>query len=278
MAEQWRVLIAGCGYVGSALAERLVLAGHTVWGLRRRPDRLPEGVLPLAADLGDPGSLRVLPEELDFVVYAAAADGSEERAYRAAYVDGLHNLLDVLGMQGQSPRRVAFTSSTAVYGQQEGEWVDENSPTEPGGFRGRIMLEGERLIREGWYPGTVLRLGGIYGPGRTRVIDQVRRGDAVCLPHPVYSNRIHRDDCAGALHHLLVLPEPEAVYLGVDQEPTDLCEVYRWLAAKLGAPMPAVVAEPDCWESGKRCDSQGLVSSGYRFLYPTYREGLASLL
>ncbi|CAN5701352.1 SDR family oxidoreductase [soil metagenome] len=279
MVEQWRVLVAGCGYVGSALAERLVRAGHSVWGLRRRPAGLPEGVVPVPADLGDPGSLRSLPAGLDFVVYTAAADGSEEGAYRAAYVDGLRNLLDALREQGQSPRRVVFTSSTAVYGQQHGEWVDESSPTDPRGFRGQIMLEGERLVRQGVYPGTSLRLGGIYGPDRSRVIDQVRRGDAICSPRPVYSNRIHRDDCAGALHHLLALPKPEAVYLGVDREPADICEVYHWLAAELGVSMPLTAAEAGTPRgSNKRCNSDWLVSSGYRFKYPSYREGLASLL
>ena len=134
-----RVLIAGCGYVGSALAARLAADGDEVWGMRRTPAGLPAGVRPLAADLRDPATLAGLPEGLTTVFYTAAADGGSEDDYRAVYVDGPRNLLAALAAQGQRPRRVIFTSSTSVYGQSGGEWVDEDSPAEPAGFRGRRM-------------------------------------------------------------------------------------------------------------------------------------------
>lgn len=279
MAEKRRVLVAGCGYVGSALAERLALAGHTVWGLRRQSADLPDGVIPLAADLSHPGSLQDLPPGLDVVAYTAAADRSDERAYRAGYVDGILHLIRALQAQAQQPKRLLFTSSTAVYGQADGEWVNEESPVQSADFRGRILLEAERLMLGGPFPGTVLRLGGIYGPGRTRVIDQVRTGNASCSPGPpVYSNRIHRDDCAGILHHLMTLADAQDVYIGVDREPADLCTIRRWVAGELGAPMPQVRAGTEPSRSNKRCSSERLVSSGFTFQYPTYREGLASLL
>ena len=233
-----RVLIAGCGYVGSALAERLVADGHEVWGMRRDPSALPAGVRPFAADLRDSATLRALPEGLTIVFYTAAADGGSDDEYRSVYVDGPRNLLAALEEQGQRPARVIFTSSTSVYGQSGGEWVDEESPTEPSGFGGRRMLEGEAIVLGGPSRGVVLRLGGIYGPGRTSYIDRVRSGAAECPAVTTYTNRIHRDDCAGALRHLMSLDAPRPVYLGVDRAPTETCEVLHWLAEKLDRPAP----------------------------------------
>jgi nucleoside-diphosphate-sugar epimerase len=278
-----QMLIAGCGYVGTALGVRLAAAGHEVWGLRRSAIGLPAEIRYLAADLTDPQTLRALPPGLEWVFYTAAADGADEEAYRAVYVDALRHLLQALQRQGQAPRRVFYTSSTAVYAQADGEWVDETSPTAPTHFTGKCLLEGERLLLEGPFPATVLRLGGIYGPGRTSLIERVRQRRAVCSAGPPrYTNRIHRDDCAGALHHLMTLAEPDGLYIGVDHEPADQCDVLRWLAAQLGAPPPRLEAGADAGRrrqhTNKRCRNAKLVASGYSFQYPTFREGYTALL
>jgi nucleoside-diphosphate-sugar epimerase len=278
-----RILIAGCGYVGTALAARLADDGHAVWGLRRRPQALPPGVAALAADLTDAATLAALPPRLDVVVYTASAEGGGEAAYRAAYVEGLRNLLAALARSGRGPRRILFASSTAVYAQCHGEWVDETSPTRPAHYTGRTLLEGEALLAESRYPSTVVRLGGIYGPGRTRLLDEVRAGTA---RHPAggyhYTNRIHRDDCAGVLRHLAALDRCAELYLGVDSEPADRASVLRWLAERLGAPPPreavAAGAPSPRARSNKRCRNARLLASGYGFLYPTFREGYGTLI
>jgi nucleoside-diphosphate-sugar epimerase len=277
------VLIAGCGYVGTALGTRLASEGHVVWGLRRRPDALPSSIRPFVADLTVPETLQALPPGLDFVFYTASADASDDDSYRAAYVDGLRNLLNALDGQRQPLRRVFFTSSTGVYAQSSGAWVDETSPTEPAEFSGIRVLEGERLLLGGLFPATVLRLGGIYGPGRTRLIDRVRRGLAVCTDGPpLYANRIHRDDCAGALHYLMNVDRPDQIYIGVDHEPVEQCEVLRWLAAQLGVSPPGVEppsgSEVRRHQSNKRCSNAKLVASGYVFRYSSFRDGYMALL
>jgi nucleoside-diphosphate-sugar epimerase len=277
------ILIAGCGYVGTVLGLRLAAAGHVVWGLRRSADGPPSGIRYVAADLTAPETLQKLPPELDAVFFTAAPNGSDDAAYRAIYVDGLRYLLEALMRQGQSPRRVLFTSSTAVYAQSAGEWVDETSPTEPRHFSGRRVLEGEKFLLNGPFPATVIRFGGIYGPGRTSLIERVRQGLATCRAEPpLYTNRIHRNDCAGALQHLMTVSKPEAIYLGVDHEPADQCDVLRWLAAQLGAPSPRVDASPGAdtrrHRTNKRCRNAKLMASGYVFHYPTFREGYAALL
>jgi nucleoside-diphosphate-sugar epimerase len=277
------ILIAGCGYVGTALGISLATAGHVVWGLRRVAEGLPPSIRHLGANLTAPQTLHALPLGLDVVFYTAAPHSSDAAAYRAIYVDGLRHLLEALARQHQLPRRVFFTSSTAVYAQSTGEWVDETSPTEPQHFGGSRVLEGERIVLAGPFPATVLRLGGIYGPGRTSLIERVRQGLATCSDGPpLYTNRIHRDDCAGALHHLMTLPQPEALYVGVDHEPADHCDVLRWLAEQLGAPPPRVEAASGAdtrrQRTNKRCRNAKLVASGYVFRYPTYREGYTALL
>ena len=277
-----RLLIAGCGYVGTALALLRIARGDDVFGLKRHPIQLPSGVVAVEADLAVPRSLDVLPPKLDTVVYCASPSGRDDATYRTAYVEGLGNLLSTLERTGQSPRRVILTTSTAVYAQSHGEWVDEDSPTEPEHFSGRRLLEAEALLAASPFPGVALRLGGIYGPRRTRLVERVRKGQAfIARGAPQYTNRIHRDDCAGVIDHLLELPEPDPLYVGVDDEPAEEGEVLRWLAGVLGAPEPQTAQrgqEPMRRSGSKRCRNQRLRSSGYAFRFPSYREGYTAVL
>jgi nucleoside-diphosphate-sugar epimerase len=278
-----RVLIAGCGDVGAELGVRLGEEGHTVWGLRRHCDTLPPSLHSLPADLTKPDTLRALPPALDVVFYTAAPSISSAATYRATYVDGIRHLLSALKTQGHALRRFIFTSSTGVYAQASGEWVDETSPTEPVDYSGSELLVGEQVVLSSAFPATVVRLAGIYGPGRTRLIDSVRQGTAVCTEGlPVYTNRIHRDDCAGVLQHVMQLARPDRLYIGADDEPVDQCEVLRWLALQLGLPPPRTVTATDSHtplsRSNKRCSNRNLVATGYVFRYPTFREGYATLL
>lgn len=286
-----RILIAGCGDLGTALGQNLHAAGHDVWGLKRQPSDLPPTIHPLAADLTDPATLDRLPTALDSVIYSAAAANFTEVAYRAAYVSGVSHLLQALRAGGQQPQRLLFVSSTSVYAQHQGEWVDENTPATADGFSGRCLREGEQLIWDSPWPAVAVRFGGIYGPGRTRLIDSVRDGSATRpTGAPIYTNRIHRDDCARVLHHLLDLPDPQSLYIGVDDEPAPLDEVLCWLATQLGVPNPPVAPlvplKPGATRhetaarlrASKRCRNARLRASGFQFRYPSYREGYQTLL
>lgn len=275
------VLIVGAGYVGIELGLELVRDGHAVFGLRRNVGALPAAIRPLRADLADPASWPALPEAIDDVVYAVAAKRSDPEAYRLAYVDGLSRLLDRVLAGRRRPRRVLFTSSTAVYAQQNGERVDELSQTEPANFAGRLLLEAERLLLDAGLPAVVLRLGGIYGPGRTRLIEQVRAGTLRARGGIV--NRVHQADCAGAIRHVLGLVEPAPCYVVVDDEPAPQQQVAAFIAERLGlSPPGAVLDAQDAGRRGerssKRCSNRLLKSTGYALRWPTYREGYAALL
>jgi nucleoside-diphosphate-sugar epimerase len=270
-----RVLIAGCGYVGTALGERLVAGGHHVWGLRRDPSALPSSFHKLAADLADRSTLDGLPSELDYVVYCASAGEASDAAYYRAYVSGLLNLLDAL--RGRALRRVFFTSSTAVYGQSDGAWVDESSETKPVHFSGRRTLEAEDALRASGVPATVLRCAGIYGPGRTRLIDMVRQGTASMSTR--FTNRIHRDDIAGTILFSMDREPSPSLLLLADDEPAPQRDVTMFLAAELGVPVPdAGAAEPSARGGDKRCANARLKSTGYTLLFPTYRDGYRAML
>ncbi|MBW2506989.1 MAG: SDR family oxidoreductase [Deltaproteobacteria bacterium] len=268
-----RVLIAGCGDVGNALATRLLADGCDVWGVRRQIDALAPGVVPWRIDLLDLATFEEPPAAFDYVFYTASADRRDERAYRAIYVDALRDLLTALRDAGCPLRRIFFTSSTAVYGQSSGEWVDEGSAAEPFGFNGRVLLEAEAIIRDAPETGASIRLSGIYGPGRTRLVRKVWDGEAVATEG--WTNRIHVDDCAAALHHLMRLGDLAPLYLGSDDEPATTAEVVTWMSHELGVPVPS---PSDGGRLNKRCRNALLRESGFELRYPSFRDGYPDII
>ncbi|MGP0174116.1 NAD-dependent epimerase/dehydratase family protein [Pseudomonas sp. NCHU5208] len=282
MLETPRVLIAGCGDVGSRLALRLQGKGWVVHGLRRNVAALPAGIHALPGDLQVATCPAAWPTtELDYLVYCAAASQHDEAGYRAAYVDGLRHVLSWLAEHGQRPRRLLFVSSSGVYGQQEGEWVDEDSPAEAQSYSARIMREAESLALNSGLPATAVRLTGLYGPGREWLLNQVRNGYRVNETPPLYGNRIHVEDAAGLLAHLLEADgrgEPLAdCYLGVDDEPAPLHEVVAWLRERLGVSHWS--DEQRVRRAGsKRCSNARARAMGWAPQYPSYRDGYSAIL
>ncbi|RAH37154.1 SDR family oxidoreductase [Halomonas sp. SL1] len=275
-------LILGCGDIGTTLGQALKADGHKVIGVRRDATRLADtGLKGISADLGDATALAELPDA-DILVYVVSADRFEEEAYRAAYPDGLKAVLAEFGGRKRPPKHVFFVSSTSVYAQQGGETVDEASPTEPTGFSGALMREAEQALIDHALPGSVVRFSGIYGPGRDRLIRQVGEGRIAAATPAMYSNRIHRDDCAGVLAHLigraLAGESLHELYLASDCEPAPLHEVMAWLARQLKVEATETIQSPLRRRASKRCDNARLLESGYRFRFPTFREGYLQVL
>ncbi|MDD9815005.1 MAG: sugar nucleotide-binding protein [Gammaproteobacteria bacterium] len=271
-----KILIAGCGDIGTRLGLQLAAQGWKVYALRRNTSALPPPLIAIRADLGDPASLRALPGDVDFVLYTATAARFDEAHYRAVYVDGVRNVLAA----SPSPN-FFFVSSSAVYGQDDGAWVNEESATAPRHFNGRVMLEGEHVARAAG--GVCVRFSGIYGPRRTRLVDAVRRGQLAPASPVVFSNRIHVEDCAGVLAHLFARraagDEVRGVYLASDDAPAPLAEVQRWLAGRLRVPAgQGTGAAPVRRAGSKRCDNALIKKHGYRFLFPDYKAGYRAML
>lgn len=276
------LMIAGCGDVGGRLGQQLSAAGWTVYGLRRSVALLPQGIRPVAGDLQADACPAAWPSEpLDYLVYCAAATDHDEAGYRAAYVDGLRRVLDWLAQQGQRPKRLLFVSSSGVYGQQHGDWVDENSPAEADSYSGRIMREAEQLALNSGLPASLVRLTGIYGPGREWLLKQVRQGYRVVSEPPLYGNRIHVDDAAGLLAYLLQADARgvalDDCYIGVDDRPAPLHEVVAWLREQLDVSHWS--EQSTVRRSGsKRCSNARARALGWAPQYPSYREGYRAIL
>ena len=271
-----RVLLAGCGDLGMRVAQRLLARGDEVWALRRSPVRdAGNGPRWLRGDLTRPESLRELPAGITRVVYAPTPGARDEAAYRAIFVDGLQHLLDALA--AAPLQRVLFVSSSAVYGEHGDGWVDEETPPAPPGFNGRVLLEAEQWLAAQAVPSTSLRLAGIYGPGRLQLLDRLRAGEAkVPRDPPHWSNRIHADDAAAAIVHLLGLPAPNRLYVGVDDTPLPIHVLYEHLAGLIDAPSPGEGTPPPGIGS-KRLSNARLRASGFDFLWPDAREGYRAL-
>jgi nucleoside-diphosphate-sugar epimerase len=276
------VLIAGCGDVGSRLANELLPLGWVVHGLRRNISLLPAGVNGVAGDLFNPTIPATWPgTALDYLVYCATPTERDEAGYRAAYVEGLQRVLSWLEESGQQPKRIVFVSSSSVYGQQNGEWVDETSLTDASAFSGRIMLEAEQVALTSGLPASIVRLTGIYGPGRSDLSNRVRQGYSVAIDPPLYGNRIHSDDAAGLLAYLLAADARgvalEDCYIGVDDAPAPLAEVVQWMREYLGVTQWA--ENSSLRRSGsKRCSNARAKALGWVPRYPTYKEGYEALL
>lgn len=275
-----KILVAGCGKLGGAIAQALTGVGQ-VFGLRRNADRIPAGITPLAADLTRPETLsRVLPADPDIIIYCLTPSRYDESGYRTAYVTALDNLIRTL--EPRSLTRLLFVSSSSVYGQNDDSWVDESSPTRPRDFRGKQILAGEQLALASGQPATVVRFSGIYGPSRTGFIDAVRQGRLAPPAPAAFSNRIHEEDAVRVIVHLAQLAlngqALAPVYLASDNEPARLDEVVAWLRQQLPCQPPAADARSGSRAGSKRCSNRLLRASGFEFTYPDYRSGYRQVI
>lgn len=265
------VLLVGCGDLGAAVGLRLADLGHSVLALRRNAALVPAPLVGRSVDLTSesPDLADVRPR---LVVVALTARPRTEEAYRATYVDGMARALDALAAP---PERAVLVSSTAVMPSRPRPPLDdETTPAAPSDGPGRMLLAAEEAFHQRIPHGTVLRLSGLYGGSSTRLLDQVREG-RIGDPHR-WTNRIHREDAAAAVVHLLTMDaEPEVVYLGTDDEPALLGDVAAYLADRLGAPAPPP-ADPQQGH-GKRLSNARLGATGWAPTLPTYREGYAGI-
>ncbi|RBW51099.1 NAD-dependent epimerase/dehydratase family protein [Marinobacter sp. F3R11] len=274
------ILIAGCGKLGGAIANRLKGSAQ-VYGLRRNPSRVPEGVVAIGADLTRPESLNgKLPENLDSVIYCLTPSGYDEQGYRDAYVNGLLNLLGALGKQ--KLKRLFFISSTSVYAQDDDSLIDESSPTSPARVTGQQILAGEQTALGSGHPSTVVRFSGIYGPSRRRFLEEVIEGRMNPVKPAPFSNRIHEEDAAAVVAYLSALAlsgKPlDDCYVASDCEPVRLDEVVEWVRQQIPCADPVAEARKGGRAGSKRCNNQKLLQTGFTFRYPDFRAGYREMI
>lgn len=276
-----RILLVGLGDLGAAIAAEAHALGHTVVGLKRSPSDRISGVDEIVyADVTQPNTLIDLPPvRPDVVIYCVSATQYTDEGYYQAYVLGLRHVLTAFQQAQVALKHVFFISSTGVYGQTSNQRLDEECMPVPNGFSGERMLEAERVLANAGYAHTSLRLSGIYGPGRLRLIRMAKERSA--WPAEIaWTNRIHRDDAAGFVAHLLQQLEDGTsiadCYLVTDNQPVGQHEVLAWLSAQMG--LTQNVSDEVPILGGKPLSNARLRATGYQLRYPSYREGYAAVL
>jgi nucleoside-diphosphate-sugar epimerase len=284
-----RVLIVGCGYVGVALGAELTRQAHEVFGLTRSERRQPElkaaGITPLRGDITRAEDLNSLPSNWDWVVNCVSSSGGTPEQYREVYLEGVRNLINRLAQA--PPQKFVYTSSTGVYGQNDGSVVTETSPTEPVSETARILVQAEAALLQAVssqrFPAVILRVSGIYGPGRGYWLKQFVNGQArINDDGQRIINMVHRDDVAGAIIAAFQTGEPGQICNVTDDEPVSQHKLFKWLSQALPRSLPAL-SSPEARLRTNRGATNKKVSNaflkrrwGYRLKYPTFREGFAA--
>ena len=285
-----RLVIFGCGYVGGALAREAVVRGLKVLALTRNKEKAAElsaiGIETCVADLARDDWHERVSGSPEFVVNCVSSGGAGLDGYRHSYVAGMESVVRWAATFG-TVGTLLYTGSTSVYPQSKGGLVDERAPTVGATDRAQVLLEAEARLRAGhasyarWF---VLRLAGIYGPGRHGLLDQVRAGEMTGRgEHRL--NLIYRDDICSAIWHALGAPATVAneIFNVADDGAARKSEIAEWLSIRVGLPIPHFTGEqvrgrgptaPD------RIIANDKIKSvlGWQPAYATFREGFEKIL
>jgi nucleoside-diphosphate-sugar epimerase len=277
-----KILIIGCGAIGTQLAQVLSANGHQVTGLKRNPPETATGNVDyFAADITSPADLKDLAIDFDTLYFIVSPDGCNEESYRDIYESGLNNLLNKFSQADSKPHWI-FVSSTSVYGQSQGEWVDEDSVAQPDNTTSQLIRQAEQKLMALDADNIVVRFSGIYGPGREYLLKMAMQAPAIQQYPPYFTNRIHQHDCIGVLAFLLERSMAgvalDQCYLASDDDPAPMWDVMSWLAEHLNCQPPMVKSvDKDCVRN-KRCNNQRLKALGYQFHFPGYKDGYLELI
>lgn len=269
------ILVIGYGDIGAALAKELMSSGHTVTGLRRTDIAEKSKASFIKADVSDINSLKNHSFNFDQVVYILSPSGGGLAEYEKVFDHGVRNVLELF--KEQCPQvAITFVSSTRVYGQDKGEWVNEDSVTDPKDERGRLLLGAEKAFLAFNKKTTVVRFSGIYGRSNY-FLNQIKSGVGIQKGPPYYTNRIHRDDCVGALIFIVNKKSDDVqmvgVYIASDSDPAAKWDVATYLAGSVNTQQPeAIVLELNVSQN-KRIENRRLIEAGYKFKYPSYKQG-----
>lgn len=287
---QEKLWILGCGDLGARLALQLNRREYAVYGMRRNPlvalasKRRADVVNWRRGDAGKKENLeRLLSVGADVILATFTPDENTRCGYHRAYVDTATVLAEVIPNLPTPPRLVIWVSSTRVYGQSGDKLLDEESQALPSGFQGDLLLAAEEIIQRAVPSTCVVRFAGIYGPGRDRLLSQVRAGRCAPPQPPQYSNRIHVDDAIGFLIYLMERHKegwsPEQLYIGADCTPVPMYELQQWLVKAMGytsAHLREIVETSE--RRSRKLSNARMLASGYEMKYPDYRAGYSALL
>ncbi len=285
-----QLVVFGAGYVGGAVARSAKVCGMEVTALTRNAAKAAtlqaDGIAAIVADLADDGWHAAMPDRVDFVLNAVSSGGGGVEGYRHSYVEGMKSV--VAWARAARPAALVYTGSTSVYPQDGGVEVDETSPTEPANERAAILLEAEQIALAAVCESLrvfVLRLAGIYGPGRHHMLDQITAGEVLAGTGEHRLNLVHLEDISAAIMKCFAAAPAIAggVFNVTDDFPVKKHELAAWVAARLGQQVPRFDPSLTGRRKGVMPDrvvlNQKLKNAlGWRPRYPSYREGYETLL
>ncbi len=283
-------LIFGCGYLGRRVAMHWRDRGADVFVATRSADRATifqkEGYETIVADVTRPETLKNLPTA-NVVLFSVGHDRTAGQSIEEVYAAGVKNVLEALP---PSVERFIYISTTGVYGPAEGDWVDENTPPDPRREGGRASLAAEQILAS--YPlgakSIVLRLAGLYGPGRVPFLNELQAGDPIAAPSRGYLNLIHVDDAAAAViaaDRLPAFDDGPRIYCISDGCPVERGEFYREVTRQIGASSPKFIEpDPESPRAARAAADRRILNTrmlrelNVKLAYPSYRAGLAAIL
>lgn len=270
----YHIQIAGAGYLGSRIAHYFQQKKQRVTALVRSAksvERLnTQSIVSRQVDFLEPNTLESVPPA-HFVVISVAPEDHSLEGYKNIYLTGVKNYLAAFANHPK-PFLIVYISSTGIYEENTGGWVDSETFPNPKTEKAKLLLAAEQQVLQSGYPSCVLRLSGIYGPDRNR-IQKIKDGN---YPETSgWANLIHVHDAVSAIPVLFKSAKTGNVYLGTDDQPFTQQEFLDWLCPKLKLPVPAVESKN---LSGKRCSNQKLKELGWKPDFPTFKEGYSSLL
>ena len=252
--------IIGAGDLGLRVAQLRATLGDDVWAMRRRRLPMPDGVNAVIGDMHQTESLLLMPKKPDIMLFCATPDERTEQGYRHVFLDGLRNATQIL-----QPKRTFFISSTAVYAQNNEQWVDEGSEVKPLRFNGVVLHEAEQICLQN-PESVVLRLSGLTGPNRTMLINKALLGEVV---QNTWTNRIHIDDAASAVSYLMSISDlPKKINVS-DDLPALQIDVVNWIRTRQN--LPELLLSQSV-PTGKKVSNALLKNLGWSAIFPSYKE------
>jgi nucleoside-diphosphate-sugar epimerase len=276
MLKQPIALLLACGKLSQRVGTDLLRQGYRVIAVRRNPPQNSE-LEWISADLTDASAIAALPEAVELLIYTPSPSRQQPDSYQLMYAQLATQLVQRY-QRSTHLRRALLISSTRVYEERGGEWVDENTPVQAASSQSQSVIDAEKIWLTGFpEQGCVLRLAGIYGPGREWQIRRLLAQQPIQFAPPSYTNRIHEQDAANLMTFLLRQPSlPYDLYLGVDDDPVAEGELFRWLADKFKTHVPPALTGAS--QQNKRCSNARIKSLGFLFDYPSFREGYSAIL
>ncbi len=275
-----KILVVGYGAISQSIAHQLCLQ-HSVMILKRQAVKNPVAHIDyIYADITDADTLLPLAKDFDYVFCIVSSKHRQKKNYQQLYEHGITQLIRHFYPENRHVQWF-FVSSTRVYAQQQGEWVDEHSIAAPSSAAGRYLLSAEQRILQ-YFPGSVIvRFSGIYGGKRRQLIQLSQSQPSIQESPPYYTNRIHEQDCIAMLLFLFSKKQQgevlDPIYLGTDDKPVTKWEVVNWLASYQGFPPPLKMIASSDSPQNKRCSNKKIKSLGFSFKYADFTQGYVEL-